>query len=686
MAQEGNLFADDLLWSPALGAWTPAGSIESLRGLVAPAAPRRRPRTALLVALGGGLAALAAVIVAFALWAAPAKIKSCYPREGPAGSYVILELGGRIKPDRIKVRYGDRDLPFAGLGERCLGFNIPVDRGSDAIRLFDGDREAGRVAFTVKAPVVTLLHEERTAPSGQKQVVRSKEGITVTLPGGMLKQARTLSISRVENAPVAREGPLEAGEVYDISIEGMEQLDGFVEIGIPYDPGKLDKDIPVEANFSPARWDEKGKRLVDLYYRVDEPSHTVYFLTDHLSLMAFGAFALGVAKTGAMVAAVGGTIGEVVERWANDKYLSLNWKVRVLYSDKALRKTFPDAEWKEAIAPANLYGVDRYDAKYSAAVQDIAHLFETAHACYVEAGFPDLTQKSFLGVPYRRYIKVKVDSLFGLAHGELAQETFWDTIHLPTEILKLEFFNPVQADAKNFEYSFNFLKSGLAHELFHSVQGQYYGSTLAAFLGTEHKWWKEATAEWAGNDLAKVPYRSGWEKDLPVLLTRLGPRFLDHPVNSLGKIAGTCSETGGLEYEYLAAAFVRYLVRERGYDFKALVTEVAEEGRKTDPLVRLRTLVKAGASPGIDDLYADYAAWALAQAQLPVSDFSNPSNPMVVARKSEVLAVDEAKVSLRISQKNKPANGHILVFRAKKGAEKLEPKAKPMAVIAESRP
>ncbi len=692
MGSEGNLFADDLLWSPALGAWTPAGSIESLRGLVRPASvPSRRRRWWILPTIAAGLVLVGAAVLLVLHLVRPAslQIEECYPREGPAGSYVILEASGPLDPERVRVRYGDRSLSFAGLGERCLGFNIPVDRGSDSIRLFDGDWEVGAVPFKVGAPVVTRLHEEKVAPSGQRQVIRSNDGVTVTLPGGLLKQTQILSISRVENAAVHREHPFGDEPVYDVSIEGMEQLEDYVEIGIPYDPALLDTTVPVEANFAPARWDEEHKTWVDLYYRVDGSSHTLFLITDHLSAFWTGFSVVGLGKTAAIVAVVGGTIAEVAERWANDKYLSRTWKIRVLYSDKALRRTFPDEEWKKAIAPAKLHFVDPDDPKYACAVQDIAFVLEEALKRYMEAGFPDPTVKGIGGMHlYTRYVKVKVDSLYNyhVQQGEMAHETFWDTIHLPSEIIKLEFFDPATGGRGAFEDHFTTFKSLLAHELFHVIQRPYYG-IMIAFLETPHKWWREATAEWAGHDLAKIPYRTDWDKDSPSLNGRIGPRFLSHPIHSLGKVPGTCALVGGLDYEYLAPIFVRYLVNQRGFKIKELIDLVATDQR-SDPLVPLRKRLERTTGRTFDDFYADFSIWLLRHAGLPLSDFEHPDNAGVVADRRDTLTLGGEEAVLRIHQSDTgltvPHRVHL--FKLEKGRERLTEGDLPLLVIAESHP
>ncbi len=684
MGAAGNLFAGDLLWSPGWTEWVPAGTIDALRSLTvaAPVPGARRPVRwwiPVLAAMGVLLIGMAVLLVRTA--APSLKIKDYYPKEGGAGSFVLLEVSGAVEPGEVEVRYGGLPLAVIGVEGRCLGVHIPLDGASGPLRLLMNGREADAVPFTVLAPEVTLLHEERVAPTAGKRVIATKEGITVTIPGGMLKETRTLSISRVRNAAVARDDPFTPPEVYDVSIEGMEQLDGYVEIGIPYDPARLGKGIPALANFAPARWDEEHKAWVDLYGRVDEEKHTVCFITDHLTL-------LGVGEAAIFVVVVGGALGEVAERWANDKYLSPGGKIRILYSDPDLRAKFPDDRWKAAIAPAVLHAGDPYRPEFACAVQDIAYVFEESLRRYLAAGFADPTVKTLWGERlYTRYVKVKIDSNYVvLGAGEMVHENFWDTIHVPTELLKHEFYDPVLAGGTPFEQPFTALKSLLAHELFHVVQRPYYG-TLVTFTGTPHKWWLEATAEWASLDLAKVPARPGYTKEPPCVVRRIGPKFLKHPIHTQGKVPLTSTATGGLDYEYLAAAWVRYLVGHRGENFKALFEAVAAE-RSSDPLLRLRSRLGRGAGSSFDDLYADFAAWVLANAGLRLADFADPDNTAVAADRCDSVAIgaEVGKVRAYLSGPEGRGGSRVLVFRKRGGGEKLDPTHRPLLKIEEPHP
>lgn len=695
MGEEGSLFSDDLIWSAALGEWTAASSIESLTtvpaytGLTNVSVPPRRRRfvplvvTALLLIAGGSALAW------HFLHRPSVTISDYYPKEGPAGSYVILELSHPLAPDRIGVRYGDRTLAVTGLDGRCVGVRIPLDQPSASLRLFDRDRELDAVAFAVKKPVTTLLLRETIAPAAKNRIVMSAAGISVALPAGLIKEPRTLSIARVTNAAVYGDNPFESIDVVNVSIDGMHQLDQFVEIGIPYDPAKLDPGVPVEANFAPVRWDDEKHAWIDLYYRVDEQSHTVYFVTDHLSAFWTGFSLLGLGKTGLIVAVVGGTIAEVAERWANDKYLSRNYKIRILYSDKALRKTFPDAAWKKAIAPARLHVVDVYDPKYSCAVQDIAHIFEQSLARYIDAGFPDPTQKGIGGVHiYTRYVKVKIDSLYNyyVQQGEMAHETFWDTIHVPTEIPKLEFYDAVTAGSGNYEDHFETFKALFAHELFHAIQRPYYG-IMITFTGTPHKWWREATAEWAAHDLAKIPNRTGWDKDSPSLERRIGPKFLQAPINATGKIAGTCALVGGLDHEYLAPIFVRYLVNERGFRIKELIDLVATD-QVSDPLVPLRKRLERTTGRSFDNFYADFSIWLLRETELQLSSFADSKDTNVAATRSDTINIDEPEALLRVYQADTDQSEptRVTLFRTEEGREHLMKLDSPLLVLDETLP
>ncbi|MBI2215283.1 MAG: DUF4339 domain-containing protein [Acidobacteria bacterium] len=692
MGGDGQIYPDDLIWSESLGAWTPASTIGSLRcvtddPLETLPRPKRRFAPFFLTLLS--VLAIGTVVAWFFTRTRSPEIDDYFPKEGPAGSYVVVDVKRMADPGRLGIRYGDVPLSFSVLGTHCLGVQLPLDRPSASLRLFDGNREVDSVPFTVKSPVATVLLQTEIAPSNVRQIVKSDAGISVALPAGLVRRTRTLTVSRVKDAAVYQESPFETVDVIDVSIEGMEQLDEPIEIGIPFDPTKLDPRIPVDANFAPVRWDEQSHRWVDLFYRVDAPNHTVYLITDHLSAFWTGFSLTGLGTTAAIVTVAGGAIAEVAERWANDKYVSRNHKIRILYSDKALRKTFPDDQWKKAIAPASLYVIDGYDPKCAAAVQDIAYIFEKSLERYVEAGFPDPTQKGIGGVHiYTRYVKVKVDSLYNYyaQQGEMAHETFWDTIHLPTEILKLEFFDPVTSGRGTFEEHFLTFKALLAHELFHVIQRPYYG-VMIAWTGTPHKWWREATAEWAAHDLAKIPDRSGWEKESPSLTQRIGSKFLHVPINATGKIAQTSSLVGGLDHEYLAPIFVRYLVETQGFRIKELLDAVAAD-QVSDPLVPLRKRLERRTDRSFDDCYADFSVWLLRHAGLQLSSFGNPQNANVAADWSDVVTIDEKETVLRVYQTKTGQERlkKVSIFRTEDGRERLTERDTPLLLIEECHP
>lgn len=615
-------------------------------------------------------------------------VRSYLPNAGAAGSQVLIELSSAVRVAELSAAFRDRRLEVRAIADRVIAVNIPVDLTTADIRLTWRGKAIASLPFTVQAPTSVLLSEQQVVPSPQPQTLRSPSGVSVTLPAGLLNSPRQLSISRLENPAVEQQTPFSEMEVYDISIAGMTQLDDFIEIGIPFDPAKLDPRVAVEANFSPARWDEASKSWVSLYYRVDRKSNTVYFATDHLCSFWTGFSVLGLGKTAGIVVVAGGAIGEVAERWANDKYVSKNAKIRILYSDAALREQFPDAEWKRAIAPAALSSSSSYDGHYAAAVQDIAHIFEEALARYVKAGFPDPTVKTLFGVHvYTRYVKVKIDSLYNyhVQQREMAHETFWDTIHVPSELIKLEFYDPVVAKFGKFEEHFATIKGHLAHELFHVVQRPHYPLSIT-FVETPHKWWREATAEWAGHDLAKIPARSDWEADPALLVERIGTGFLSNPINSTGRIAGSSSLVGGLDYEYLASAFIRYLVRERHLKINELIAAVAKD-QEADPLVLLRRQLSGSNGQGFNDLYADFSIWLLRQAQLPLSDFSGKSDQFVAQRSDIVkLAAGESRLRLEPTGVGSPASLKVHVYRTPKGREQLTMQDRALQEIDLSQP
>ncbi|HPR65072.1 MAG TPA: DUF4339 domain-containing protein [Thermoanaerobaculia bacterium] len=633
----GNLYPGDQIWSESLGTWTSIETIPELKQYIT-TVQTGRPKWLIPATLT--LFGLAIILVAAVLFRQTTRltVKEYYPKSGPAGSCVLLEISKSVEPEHVKILCGDHNLAFSYLGDNCYSVILPTDPSSNQIRLLYKDKEADSVSFAVLQPEITLLHEEKLRPSPTGQRIESKAGISVTLPGEFLDKQRYLTISRVTNPAVPRQDPFHDLEYIDITIDGLSQLKDYIEIGIPYDPSLIDPSIPLEANFDPAYWNEEEQKWIDVYYRVDPDSHKVYFITDHLCVSVIG---LGTA------AITVGVASEIGERLLNDKYISRDKKVRILYSDAGLQQLFPNKKWEARIAPAKLHTGNWYNPKISSAVQDFGHILDISLARYMREGFADPTVKTVWGKHvYNRYVKVKVDSWYN-AGGEMSHDTFWDQINVPSYLINTYFYDENMTARDTFEDRFTRLKAFLSHELFHVFQRPYYSITIA-LIQTPHLWWREACAEWASHDLAKIPDRPGWYKDAPYISDRISYNYLKYPLSTIGNQTGTVVGNG-LEYQYVTAIFLRFLVREKGFNIKELTERVALDSG-ADPLRPLRKYVRRQTGKSFDEVYAEFANWLLKTTGLKLFDKIDLKSNAVVAERTVPVFVPDKETTVRVYQ------------------------------------
>lgn len=618
---------------------------------------------------------LACIIIIGLIWllisqsSSKIAIKDYYPKEGSLGAFILLELNQEFDNEKMQVFYGSDPVSVTNVTEKVIGFNIPLSGKSDDITVKNKSQKA-KVHFDVLKEKWSEVTKETISPSSQMQTIGEKDEVFVTLPENFLKEEKTLTISKIDNPAVIKDSPLDAMTVYDVSIEGMTQLDEYIQISMKYDPNWFEKDEAVEDYLEALRWDEENKTWVDLYYRVDEDTHTIHMLTNHLSFLAVGSLKsvslVGLGKAGAAVAAT----SYALEWLANDVYISEDNNVRILYSNKAVRQRLPDKDWKNAMSYGSLSSSKGYNRSYPFIVQDIGTILEKSLKAYIDKGFEDPTKNRFGGSIFTRRIKVKIDSYWNLyasnidfdnlfkEQGEFSFNSVWDQINVPTEIVKHSFLDPIIADPSTYTESETFLTHILAHELFHAIQRNWYGA-FTDYKKGKHLWWMEACADYAANDIA-------WGREHTVLNTRIGSKFINFPLNSTGMKPSTYSFGSDLDYEYLSAIFLRFLVQQVKCDAKDLTKFVAEKGIDNDPLSAIveYAINKAGYQYDSTLLYADFVIWMLENSNLTIADFENPKSKSVVAEAVETVSIPEERVTLLLEKDEANPNG-ILIFKAR---------------------
>lgn len=604
------------------------------------------------------------------------EVEAYYPQSGSPGTYVLLELNQKIAEDKIQVLYGEEEIQGSRITDSVIGVNVPINAISDDFVIKYKKREV-KVPFVILDEELVTLLEENIKPSSQVQEIRSDEGISLTLPGNFLQKDSAVTISKVENPPVIKESPIDAYEVYDISIEGMTQLNENIQISMKYDPEWFDEGVSVKDYLEPKRWDEENEMWVDLYYRVDEETNTVHFLTDHLSFFTLSIKSvklLGLLKAGAAV----GTVAYALEWLANDVYISPQGNIRILYSKEGISKMFPDKKWEQALSKFSTSPHLGYRYIYPFMVQDIGAILEASLKSYIDAGFSDPTKDRFLGSVFTRTIKVKIDSYWNFySGGEFNYSAFWDQINIPAEIIRFEVYDTILNNPSDYDEAEIYLTHVLAHELFHVIQRPYYGM-LTDFRKGKHLWWMEATADYAANDVA-------WNRTNSVLNERLGNRYFDYPLNTTGKKTGSYLAKSTLDYEYLTAVFVRYLIEEVKCDFKEIIKYVADKGFSTEPLDSIHSFAvdNTGYKHDFDMLYADFVVWMLNKGELTVADFNDMANKNMVAEGIKKILIPDKKATIMINKTEDDKEG-VFIYKSKEGTKGSEHKIEKVTVLFEN--
>jgi hypothetical protein len=506
------------------------------------------------------------------------------PRNGPAGSPVFLQLQDPVlETDELEGFFNDQEIAVTGISENVVQVMIPNDVASGYIAVKAGNSVSNAVYFDTEQMIVTPLMTADVNPSSQEQSISHNGEITVTLPPDLLDQERTLTLSQVTGAPANSINPFAANIVFDVSLEGMEQLADYIEITVKYDPMALHPDYPAADQLTAMRWDEAEQFWLPLPYQVNSESQTLSFYTDHLSLLGIGILVTGSAAVSIPVTWVG-------EKLLNDVYVTpglFEGNFRILYSKSSILEhpNLNDTAWSKTTYKNHIFPLAAYRLEHPRFIQDIGNLLETALSNYVDVhGFQDpiLEPGSLWGISVNP-ITVKVDSWWVWLAGDPNYEKLFENIHLPT--LYLNDFDPP-------EY---FAYGTMAHELFHRIQAEYYG--VSGFLYPSWKWWIEAAAEYAA-------YRIAWPgKQLDGHLNGMEADFFSYPINHTGVPSGWDDRA----YEYAASVFIQFLVEKKGLDFREMVEYVAQG----DPLSRLDEFVLSKHSVSLKDYYAEFAAWAI---------------------------------------------------------------------------
>ncbi len=524
---------------------------------------------------------------------------------------------------------------------------LPADALSGEIQVKSGDAVSNKVLFSVTSMEITPILTKSLLPSMETQTIQVSDALSVTIPGGMIDQERSLSISRVENPPVSAVAPFADMNAYDITIEGLEQLSDVMEITMAYDPEALNPDDPPEDQLMPMRWDDTDHYWYPLPFSVDESEATLTIHTDHLCVIST------LAITGLVIGNVA-TWSGVGQEVLNDVYVTPEGNFRLLYSKTAIENdvTLLDDTWSKITCPSPMVQLAAYSDKHPHFIQDMGNFLESTLKRYRDTYHlkDPVNHPGWIWGTTHNPITVKIDSWWSALGGNPNYEKIWEILHFPTDHLK--------------DYSDFTTYGTMGHELFHRMQAEYYG--LVGFKTPSNLWWMEATAEYAG-------YRAAWATKNDGLHGKTGSDFFSYPLSTTGKMANQKGWNLNQSYEYAASAFVQFLVEKRGLDFKDLVEHVAGGSPLYAPLSRINGY--NGLS--LLQIYREFAAWGIfgSDSFLKRFDISDMGD------RSEVMTVpDNGEMEIIFSSRH--TDSTIAIYKSEKAYEKTTNVPSPVQVIA----
>jgi hypothetical protein len=145
-----------------------------------------------------------------------------------------------------------------------------------------------------------------------------------------------------------------------------------------------------------------------------------------------------------------------------------------------------------------------------------------------------------------------------------------------------------------------------------------------------------------------------------------------------------------LNYEYVSAIFVRFLVQQKNSYPKDLVQYVAKAGKGTEPLQAIKNYVQERlgytmdqSDHPLDKVYSEFVLWMFKNTDFQLADFEDPSNTNVVADKQQMISIPEEKATLLL-KKEETGSGNMFVYKGNAGHTSSRDLPSPLLNVRES--
>ena len=449
-------------------------------------------------------------------------------------------------------------------------------------------------------PVLSKTESFPVIPMSKRQIFTHSDDIIVTVPPNFTTKNQSLTISR---AAVDRSIEFKGATplaLFDVTLDNGKQPLKPVDISVSYNPDQLDPHSSPEEQLAALRWDEERGMWVNLPVSIDIKNHTVSALADHFTLFGWVIIAARAVEIGT----------DVGERLLNDAYQTPQKNFRILYSKKEInqKSSVNDYDWKLQFSGSGI----KYDKNHPRYIQDMGYFLEKALSTYTKKykfKNPAGKKKSWFK-SYQKTINVKIDSYMAQLSGDPYYEKIFKRIHLPISYV----LEPSGA------------KTTTAHELFHVIQGEYYGKLgLARATSLYRLWWLEATAEYAAHDIA-------WPHYSKEMTNYIGSNYLTFPIDDTGSKKSTGHGWSNSPYEYKTSVWIKYVV-DNGADLRKMI-----ESDVSDYSLSIKSMenyLRDTQKKSMDDFYRNFAHWMVfsndgALHKFPIASFGTGKNPIAV--------------------------------------------------------
>lgn len=355
---------------------------------------------------------------------------------------------------------------------------------------------------------IETLASQTLTPSDSPQAVAYGDRVKVIVPGGLLKDSRKVTISAVKNPPPPNYPGTGQVSVFDISIDGLSTLDRDLVIELPYAPSDMEKDFPASA----LTWVEYYEPAMGAWFparfTLDPERKVAVVQTRHLSPYA-------------VLSPAGG--GDY-KLWVCEEDEKSGERAPLLvfhYNDAEIRKStilFKNEELQMELVKRDGDILHGYLAK-------LAEFAQETLATYRGLGLEMYAKPLHIFVGNSRNVP---SSYHNEWTGNICFNTSADTLDT--------------------------LRYAIAHEMFHSVQRNYYWPQTFPF----NRSWLEATAEYAASRVAMPGYRYWGKLDKPYRRQKL-TTYLTKDLTYARARPVAEGQDPWANHEYAAAYFINQL-------------------------------------------------------------------------------------------------------------------------------